>query len=158
SLNATFLVPSRLAIMLSEDGAAPAWIARIAPRQGTPVRGLTVTFLLALAFLVSGQLGLALNIAVLALVILYAVHRVALLLLPRLHPALYETRTVRLPRTFEAACAVVSACAMAALVVVMLGQDAQTMRHTTVAQRIATHQLTGSELLAVWAAIGVAIY
>src|SRR5207247_129497 len=71
SLNATMLVPSRVAIMLAEDGLLPKWLARISPRTGTPIIGLTITAAAALVLLLSGQISLALNIAVFALVVLY---------------------------------------------------------------------------------------
>src|SRR5438093_6114553 len=63
SLNATMLVPSRVAIMLAEDGLMPKWLARISPRTGTPIIGLTITAAAALVLLLSGQISLALNIA-----------------------------------------------------------------------------------------------
>jgi len=39
SVNATMLVPSRVAIMLAADGLAPAWLGRISRRTGTPIAG-----------------------------------------------------------------------------------------------------------------------
>ena len=57
SLNGTMLVPSRVAIVLVEDGLAPRWLARISPRTGTPVIGLTITTAAALILLLSGQVG-----------------------------------------------------------------------------------------------------
>src|SRR6266700_4238765 len=71
SLNATMLVPSRIAIMLAEDGLAPRAVGSIFAPTGTPVLGLTITLAAALLLLVSGQVALALDIAVFALVVLY---------------------------------------------------------------------------------------
>jgi len=51
SINSTMLVPSRLAIILARDGLAPRWIGTIHPRTGTPIRGLTLTFLAAIFLL-----------------------------------------------------------------------------------------------------------
>ena len=48
-------------------------------------------------------IAIALNIAVYALVLLYLLHSVALLLLPRRNPTLYAERTVRIPLWLPAA-------------------------------------------------------
>jgi amino acid transporter len=74
SMNSTMLVPSRLAFILSRDGLAPGWIGAIHPGAGTPVLGLTLTFVASAALLVGRQMLLALNVAVFALVILYFLH------------------------------------------------------------------------------------
>ena len=117
SLNATMLVPSRVAIMLAEDGLAPRWLGAISPGTGTPILGLTMTFALALILLVSGKVSLALNIAVFALVVLYFLHSIALLVLPRLNPRLYAEVTVRIPRGVQVASAVISIVAMGFIIV-----------------------------------------
>src|SRR5438132_11129394 len=64
SLNATMLVPSRVAIMLAEDGLAPRWIGRVSARTGAPIIGLTITVAAGLILLPRRAMGLALNIAV----------------------------------------------------------------------------------------------
>jgi basic amino acid/polyamine antiporter, APA family len=138
SLNATMLVPSRVAIMLADDRVAPRWIGRVNARTGTPIVGLTVTVGAALILLLSGRISLALNIAVFALVILYLLHSVALLLLPRLNPRLFAEVTVRIPLWVQRAAAIVSIVAMAGILT----------------------QLTwpAIQLLAFWAAIGAVLY
>ena len=55
-------------------GLVPRILGRIASRTGTPAVGLTITLLVALLLLVSGQVSLVLNIAVFALVLLYLLH------------------------------------------------------------------------------------
>lgn len=64
SLNATMLVPSRLCLMLAEDRVVPRWLGRVDARTGTPLLGLVVTTVLALALLLSGRVALALDTAV----------------------------------------------------------------------------------------------
>lgn len=140
SLNATMLVPSRVAIVLAADRVAPRWIGRVSRRTGTPIIGLTVTTAAALALLLSGQTGLALNIAVFALVVLYFLHSVALLLLPRRNPELFRAVTVRIPLRVQRVTAVISMMAMAGLIVQM-STDRNTMA-----------------LAASWAAIGAVLY
>lgn len=112
SLNGTMLVPSRVALVLAEDGLAPQWLARVSPRTGTPVIGLTITAGAALILLLSGKIGLALNIAVFALVVLYFLHSFALLMLPRMNRELFDSVTVRIPLSVQRIAAVISMLAM----------------------------------------------
>ncbi|HEY6137077.1 MAG TPA: APC family permease [Thermoanaerobaculia bacterium] len=137
SVNATMLVPSRVAIMLADDGLAPRWLGRVSPRTGTPIVGLTLTFLAALVLLLSGKISLALNIAVFALVALYFLHSIALLRIPK---ALSAQVTVRIPRWLQLVSAWLSIAAMGMLIVLQLRD-----RDLII-------------LVAVWAAIGVVLY
>ena len=115
SLNGTMLAPSRVAIVLAEDGLAPRWLGAISPRTATPITGLTLTLAGALVLLLTNQIALALNIAVYALVLLYFLHSLALVLLPRWNPQLYAQRTVRIPLWLQQTCGVLSMIAMALL-------------------------------------------
>jgi amino acid transporter len=117
SVNATMLVPSRIAIMLAGDGLAPRWIGRVSPRTGTPIAGLTCTLAAALLLLVSGRIGLALNIAVFALVVLYFIHSVALIRIPK---ELAAQVTVKTPRWLQLAAAWLSIVAMGTLIALQL--------------------------------------
>jgi len=137
SLNGTMLVPSRLAIMLADDGLSPRWLARVSPRTGTPIVGLTFTLAAALILLLSGQISLALNIAVFALVVLYFIHSIALLRIPR---ALAAQVTVRIPRWLQVAAAWLSIASMGTLIALQL-RDRSLMI-----------------LVAAWAAVGVVLY
>jgi basic amino acid/polyamine antiporter, APA family len=138
SLNATMLVPSRVAIMLAEDGLLPKWLGRISPRTGTPIIGLTITASAALALLFSGQISLALNIAVFALVVLYFLHSLALLLLPWANRELFQSVTVRIPLVVQRIAAVVSMIAMGGIIVLA--------------------SLSTIELALIWSAVGALIY
>ena len=126
SLNATMLVPSRVVIMLSEDRLVPRWVGSVSARTGTPILGLTITLAGALALLISGKISIALNIAIFALVVLYFLHSLALLLLPRLNPELFGAVTVRIPLPIQRIAAVLSMAAMAVLIV-LLARDRGTM-------------------------------
>jgi basic amino acid/polyamine antiporter, APA family len=138
SLNGTMLVPSRVAIVLVEDRLAPQWLGRISSRTGTPVIGLTITAAAALILLLSGQVGLALNIAVFALVVLYFLHSLALLMLPRMNRELFESVTVRIPLIVQRAAAIISMLAMGAI--------------------IALSSLATVELALAWGALGLLLY
>lgn len=140
SLNGTMLVPSRVAIMLAEDGLAPKWLARISSRTGTPIVGLTITAAAALTLLLSGEISLALNIAVFALVVLYFLHSLALLVLPRANPELFQSITVPIPLVVQRVAAIVSMIFMGGIIVLQLTS------------------VSTIELAALWAALGALIY
>jgi APA family basic amino acid/polyamine antiporter len=158
SVNATMLVPSRVAIMLADDGLAPRILGAVSPRTGTPVAGLTFTLVATLLLLLSGQVSLALNIAVFALVVLYLLHSVALLLLPVTNRPLYDSVTLRLPRAVQSLAAILSIVAMGALIVLQLAHDAGVLRRQSFHERIATASLTTIELMIFWGAIGAVLY
>jgi amino acid transporter len=158
SLNSTMLVPSRLAIMLARDGLAPATLGRIHARTATPVVGLSWTLAIAALLLLSGQIGLALNIAVFALVLLYLIHSLALLLLPRANPELYRKVTLPLPRALQVLAAWCSILAMSALLLVQVGQDLDVARRTGLLERARRLELTTLELSVVWALLGAVLF
>lgn len=138
SVNATMLVPSRIAIVLANDRLAPRWMGSVFRRTGTPIVGLTLTLAGALALLLTNQIGLALDIAIYALVLLYLLHSVALLLLPRLNPELFALVTVSIPLWLQRVLAILSIVCMAALLIQI--------------------SLPAIELLLFWTAIGAALY
>ena len=158
ALNGTIFVPSRLAIMFVEDGLAPRWLGFINKATATPIRALTLTMICCAILLISGQLSLALNVAVFALVVLYFIHSLVFLLLPRLNPALASEIEINLPHRVQQVAAVVSVLAMGLLIVIQLRQDVSVLRTQTLSQRIATGSLTSIELLVVWGIIGAGLY
>jgi basic amino acid/polyamine antiporter, APA family len=158
ALNGTILVPSRLAIMFVEDALAPRWLGLVNPKTATPIRGLTLTLICCALLLISGQLSLALNVAVFALVVLYFIHSLVFLLLPRLNPTLASQIQINLPRPMQQVAAVVSVLAMALLILIQLVQDADVLRTQTLSQRISEQSLTSIELIFVWGLVGVGLY
>jgi APA family basic amino acid/polyamine antiporter len=158
SLNPTMLVPSRLAVVLARDRLAPRWLGAIEPRTGTPVWGLTGTLAVAAVLLLTGQISLALNIAVFALVALYLLHSLALLLLPRSNPELFRSVTVRIPLRVQRLGAILSVLAMAGLLLVQVIQDLRTLAKFSLAERIANRSVTTLELCLAWGVVGVVIY
>jgi amino acid transporter len=158
SLNSTMLVPSRLALILARDHLSPRWVGVVSPRTGTPIRGLTLTFVACAVLLVSRQLSLALNVAIFALVVLYFMHSLVFLMLPRRNPALHRSITVSLPLWLQRAAAALSVLTMGALIVVQVSEDARTLAAQSLAERIANHSLTSLELAVVWSLVGAALY
>lgn len=158
SMNATMLVPSRLWITLVGDRLAPAWLGSVNPRTGTPINGLGVTFLAAAALIASGQVALALNIAVFALVLLYFLHSLVFLGLRRANPTLSAAIAIPLARPVQVAAAAFSVVAMGGLCLVQIVQDIQVLSTQSFRERLANHSLTSLELIMVWGAIGIALY
>jgi amino acid transporter len=158
SLNVTMMTPSRVGIMLARDGLAPAWLGAIEPRTGTPVLGLGLTLAISSLLLLSGQIALALNIAVFALVLLYLLHSFAFLVLPRLNPTLFRQATIAIPRPLQTIAALVSISSMGALVAVQVVEDARTLRRLDFAERVAQHSLTTLELFVLWSLAGAVLY
>ena len=158
ALNGTIFVPSRLAIMFVEDGLAPRWLGFINKATATPIRALTLTLICCAILLVSGQLSLALNVAVFALVVLYFIHSLVFLLLPRLNPSLASEIKVSLSHRVQQAAAIVSLLSMGLMILIQLRQDAAVLTTQTLAQRISGQSLTSIELIVVWGVIGAGLY
>ncbi len=158
ALNGTLLVPSRLAIMFVEDRLAPRWVGVINKTTATPIQGLTLTLLGCAVLLISGQLSLALNVAVFALVVLYFIHSLVFLFLPRLNPDLASEIEISLPRRVQQAAAVVSVLSMGVMILIQLRQDADVLRTQTLTERINGQSLTSIELILVWGLVGAGLY
>lgn len=158
ALNGTIFVPSRLAIMFVEDGLAPRWLGFINKATATPIRALTLTLICCAILLISGQLALALNVAVFALVVLYFIHSLVFLLLPRLNPSLSSEIRISLSHRLQQAAAIVSLLSMGLMIVIQLRQDAVVLSTQTLSQRISGQSLTSIELIVVWGVVGAGLY
>ncbi len=158
SMNSTMLVPSRLAFILARDGLAPRWIGAVHPRTGTPVMGLTLTFAMSALLLVGRQLSLALNVAIFALVILYFLHSLIFLMLPRRNPSLARLISVNIMPSVQRAAASISLISMGVLIAVQIWQDFQTILGQSFLERVEKEKLTAVELAFVWGLIGLAFY
>ena len=158
SLNPTLIVPSRMSLIFVEDGLTPRWLGVVNPRTATPVRALTLNMLACLILLVSNQLALALNIAVFALVLLYFLHSLTFLILPRRNPSLYGEITIGLPVWLQRGAALLSVFSMGILIVVQVANDLNTLGTTSLGERVDTHSLTSLELAVTWSIVGAVLY
>lgn len=158
ALNGTIFVPSRLAIMFVEDGLAPRWLGFINKATATPIRALTLTVVACAILLISGQLSLALNVAVFAIIVLYFIHSLIFLLLPRLNPALASEIKISLSQRVQRAAAIVSLLTMGPMILIQLLQDAVVLSTQTLSERISGQSLTSTELIVVWGVVGVGLY
>jgi amino acid transporter len=158
ALNGTIFVPSRLAIMFVEDGLAPRWLGVINKSTATPIRALTLTLICCAILLVSGQLALALNVAVFALVVLYFIHSLIFLLLPRLNPSLASEIKIGLSHGMQQVVAIVSLLSMGLMILIQLRQDVAVLSTQTLSERISRQSLTSIELILVWGVVGAGLY
>ena len=158
ALNGTIFVPSRLAIMFVEDGLAPRGLGFINRATATPIRALTLTLICCAILLISGQLPLALNVAVFALIVLYFIHSLVFLFLPRVNPELAGEVAIGLPRRVQQAAAIVSLLSMGVMILIQLRQDMEVLRTQTLFERINSQSLTSIELMVVWGVIGAGLY
>ena len=158
SLNPTLIVPSRLALIFVEDRLAPRWLGFVSSKTGTPIVSLTLNLAACMLLLISKQLSLALNIAVFALVLLYCLHSVAFLMLPRWNPKLYGEISLTLPRGLMMFAALVSVVSMGVLIAVQVVQDIQTLTTQSLKERIAQHSLTSLELAVLWSGVAALLY
>src|SRR5215218_4821737 len=158
ALNGTIFVPSRLAIMFVEDGLAPRWLGFINKATATPIRALTLTLVCCAVLLVSGQLSLALNVAVFALVVLYFIHSLVFLLLPRLNPSLASEIRISLSHRVQQVAAIVSLLSMGLMILIQLRQDVVVLSTQTLSERVNGQSLTSIELILVWGVVGAGLY
>jgi hypothetical protein len=99
-----------------------------------------------------------LNIAVFALVLLYCLHSLAFLMLPRWNRKLYGEISLSLPRWLMVGAALLSVLSMGVLIAVQVVQDIDTLTTQSLKERIAQHSLTSLELAVLWAAFAAALY
>ena len=158
ALNGTIFVPSRLTMMLVKDRLAPQWLGVVNASTATPIRGLTLTLLACAILLISGQLGLALNIAVTALIGLYLLHSLIFLLLPKLNPSLSKEITLNISPTLMKVAAVFSVLSMATMLAIQFAADIGTLRTQTLRERITGDSLTSLELIVAWGVVGLVLY
>ena len=123
SLNATLYVPARILFVFGEDRMLPQWLARISQRFRTPWVSLVVNTCIALVLLWTRKFGYVLNIALLAMFLLYGLHSASLMVLPFVRPALYNEARVRLKPVFLVVFGAVSLISMAICTFVTVAGD-----------------------------------
>ena len=151
SLNATLYVPARILYVFGEDRMLPQALARISTRFRTPWVSLVVNTGIALLLLWTKSFGYVLNIALVAMFLLYGLHSASLVALPFIRPALYEKAQVRLRPALLVVFGAVSFLSMIYLATVTIARD------------IAGRQGDGQglalwQLLLLWVAVGSLLY
>src|SRR5262249_55609778 len=123
SLNGTLYAPSRILYILGEDRLAPPWFASVSRRFRTPWVSLVINPALGVLLLWTRQFSYVLNISLVAIFILYALHGISMVALPFVRPGLYRTATVRIRPALLVAAGVVSVVSMIYLSYLLIAQD-----------------------------------
>ncbi|MFT4542566.1 MAG: APA family basic amino acid/polyamine antiporter [Planctomycetota bacterium] len=158
SLNASLLVPARLAYHMAHERQLPQAFGRLHVERGIPVLGLVLCFVFTALLLASGQMGLALGIAVVSLMMLYVLHSLALCLLPRLNPDLYEQVETRIPRSLQCLAAGASILALLCLIGLQFSSDIAHMQSTEFSTRWHALDWTSLELVIAWLLLGFLVH
>jgi amino acid transporter len=154
SLNATLYVPARILFVFGEDRMLPQWLARISQRFRTPWVSLVVNTVVGLVLLWTKKFGYVLNIALLAMFLLYAIHSASLMALPFVNSALYKTARVRLSPVLLVVFGAASLISMAYLTFVTVAGDISRQNALPPNER----GLLLWELLLIWTAVGTLLY
>jgi APA family basic amino acid/polyamine antiporter len=123
SLNATLYVPARILYVFGEDRMLPGWLAGVSRRFRTPWVSLLVNTAIALALLWTKKFGYVLNIALVAMFLLYGMHSASLVALPFVRPELHKKAQVRLRPSILVISGLISVAAMAYLTAVTITAD-----------------------------------
>jgi amino acid transporter len=129
----------------------PQALARVSRRFGTPWVSLVVNTGVALLLLWTKSFGYVLNIALVAMFLLYGLHSASLVALPFIRPALYEKAQVRIRPALLAVLGTISFLSMGYLATVTIARD------------IAGRQGGGAglalwQLLLLWVLVGSVLY
>lgn len=108
TLNSLMMVVSRIIYSFAEDGIIPSQLAKVEPRFGTPVIALTLNTLIVLVFLWSQTMDFALSIALQGMFLMYIGHSMAMIFLPFVRPALYQSALFKPSKTLMVLCGLFS--------------------------------------------------
>ncbi|MFC3958794.1 APC family permease [Halovivax cerinus] len=160
SLNSTFMVPSRILYMFGEDDIVPDALTHVNDRFNTPDVGLTITWVLAVAVLVTGTFEFALAISLAALFMMYVAHSVSALAMPWVRPELYERCNLRFKPWVLAIIAGFSAIFMGLFAWQTIALDSFGPALETLLSGQIRAGLTASPalLIVVWSVVGIAIF
>ncbi|MFT7618997.1 MAG: APA family basic amino acid/polyamine antiporter [Planctomycetota bacterium] len=158
SINGSMLVPARLGLMLARDELAPKWAGKISTRTRIPWAGLLFCYGVAATLVLTGQVGLALGTAILALTLLYFIHSGSLFVLESRRPDLFKQANESYGRTFLLWSAGLSLVALGILIGVQVFDDVGTVLSSNWVARFKEGHLTGTELVVGWGILGALIF
>jgi APA family basic amino acid/polyamine antiporter len=150
SINGSLFVPARILYVFGEDRMAPQWFARVGARSRTPWVSLVINAAIALVLLWTKQFSYVLNISLVAIFLLYALHSVSMAALPFVRPKLYNTALVRLRPVWLVIFGAISFIAMAYLTFMVITHD--------IIERRSAGGVTIWQLLLLWSAVGTILY
>lgn len=160
TINASYLVPSRLLYAYGRDGIVPASLTHVNDRFNTPDVGLVITYVLSVGFVLTASFDFLFIITLASIFILYTAHSLSGLALPWLHPDLYEQSAFQPPRSVTTVFTAVSAAGMGLFAWYTLEISTLGPAIGAVIQGNIVGGLTSSPVLIVivWAIIGTVIF
>jgi APA family basic amino acid/polyamine antiporter len=160
TINASYLVPSRLMYAYGMDGIVPASLTHVNERFNTPDVGLVITYVLSVGFVLTAAFDFLLTISLATIFLLYLAHSLSGMALPWLHPELYEQSAFQPSRSVVTLITGVSAAGMAVFAWYTLKISTLKPAIATILQGDIIAGLTSSPVLIVivWAIIGTVIF
>jgi APA family basic amino acid/polyamine antiporter len=160
TINASYLVPSRLMYAYGMDKISPVSLRHVNERFQTPDVGLVITYVLSVGFVLTASFDFLLTISLAAIFLLYLAHSLSGLALPWRHPELYEQSAFQPSRTVLMAITGVSAAGMAVFAWYTLGISTLGPAIATMLQGNIIGGLTSSPVLIIisWAIVGTVIF
>ncbi|GAA0470876.1 APC family permease [Halococcus dombrowskii] len=158
--NAGYMSPSRILYALGRDRLLPDVLTHVNDRFGTPDVGLTLTWAIAVAFVLTSTFSYALNISLAALLFMYVAHALSLVALPHVNPTLYERSALQFGPVTVAVIGLFSAGSM----LVFLSQTISLADLGPAVQQLLAGNVGGALLssslllLGIWLAIGLLVY
>lgn len=153
-LNATLFVPARILYVFGEDRVLPQWLSRVSERFRSPWVSLVVNTVIALALLWTKSFGYVLDVAIVAMFLVYGLHSASLIALPFIRPELYKSARVKLHPALLVLLGLVSVASMTYLTVMTLVRDNTQHMSLPPEQR----GLMIWQLLLIWVAVGTVFY
>lgn len=153
-LNATLFVPARILYVFGEDRILPQWLSKVSVRFRTPWVSLVVNAIIALALMWTKSFGYVLDIAIVAIFVVYGLHSASLMALPLIRPKLYAKARVRIHPAVLIILGLMSLVSMSYLTTVTIARDIAQHASLPAGQR----GLTIWQLLIVWVAVGTVFY
>jgi basic amino acid/polyamine antiporter, APA family len=150
SINGSLFVPARILYVFGEDRMAPRWFARVGSRFRTPWVSLVINTTVALVLLWTKQLSYVLNISLVAIFLLYALHSASMAALPFIRPKLYDMAQVKLRPWLLVAFGLISVTSMGYLTFMVIGRD--------ISERRQKGGVAIWQLLLLWIGVGTALY
>ncbi|WP_256684058.1 APC family permease [Halococcus qingdaonensis] len=158
--NAGYMSPSRILYALGRDRLLPDALTHVNDRFGTPDVGLTLTWGIAVAFVLTSTFSYALSISLAALLFMYIAHALSLVALPHVNPTLYERSGLRFGPVTVAVIGLFSAGSMLVFLsqtisLADLGPAIQQLLAGNVGEALLSSSLL---LLGIWLAVGLLVY
>lgn len=106
TLNSLVMVVSRIIFAFAEDRVIPVQLAKVNKTFGTPHVAMTVNTIIVLFLIWSQTMGYLLNVALQGMFLMYIGHSIAMMALPFVRPALFNTALFKPSKTVIFVCGI----------------------------------------------------